>query len=107
MEKTKVYALLYTENSDDRCGSEVEVFTDEQAARAEMQLLLSDMIRSTGIQQEMRPVTRRVAILAPGANRSLISECGIKFFCTVDDEWDLAVTESVPDDEVWNGVPVV
>ena len=36
-----------------------------------------------------------------------ISECGIKFFCTVDDEWDLAVTESVPDDEVWNGVPVV
>lgn len=37
MEKTKVYALLYTENSDDRCGSEVEVFTDEQAARAEMQ----------------------------------------------------------------------
>ena len=71
------------------------------------ELLLSDMIRSTGIQQEMRPVTRRVAILAPGANRSLISECGIKFFCTVDDEWDLAVTESVPDDEVWNGVPVV
>lgn len=64
------------------------------------ELLLSDMIRSTGIQQEMRPVTRRVAILAPGANRSLISECGIKFFCTVDDEWDLAVTESVPDDEV-------
>ena len=37
MEKTKVYTLLYTENSDDRCGSEVEVFTDEQAARAEMQ----------------------------------------------------------------------
>lgn len=71
------------------------------------ELLLSDMIRSTGIQQEMRPVTRRVAILARGANRSLISECGIKFFCTVDDEWDLAVTESVPDDEVWNGVPVV
>ena len=71
------------------------------------ELLLSDMIRSTGIQQEMRPVTRRVAILAPGANRSLISECGIKFFCTVDDDWDLAVTEAVPDDEVWNGVPVV
>ena len=58
------------------------------------ELLLSDMIRSTGIQQEMRPVTRRVAILAPGANRSLISECGIKFFCTVDDDWDLAVTEA-------------
>ena len=37
MEKTKVYTLLYTEDSDDRCGSEVEVFTDEQAARAEMQ----------------------------------------------------------------------
>lgn len=71
------------------------------------ELLLADIIRSTGISQDMRAVTRRVAILAPGANRSLISGCGIKFFCTVDAQWDLTVTEAVPDAEVWNGVPIV
>lgn len=46
MEKTKVYTLLYTENSDDRCGSEVEVFTDEQAARAEMQRQYAQMLNN-------------------------------------------------------------
>lgn len=36
MEKMKVYTLLYMEDSDDRCDSEVEAFTDIQAARAAM-----------------------------------------------------------------------
>lgn len=36
MEKTKVYTLLYLEDSDDRCGSEIEVFVNEQDARAAM-----------------------------------------------------------------------
>ena len=53
------------------------------------------------------PVTSRIAILAPGANRKLLSECGIRYFCTVSDNYDLNVTEQIEDEDVWNGVPII
>lgn len=71
------------------------------------ELLMADMIRNAGISREMMNRTVRIAIMAPGANRSLVDECGIKYFCTVNDEYDLDVTEAVDDAEVWNGVPIV
>ena len=45
--------------------------------------------------------------MRPGANRELLDGCGIRFFCTVDDDYNLEVTEQVEDDEVWDGVPVI
>lgn len=59
-----------------------------------------------GIWEDMMPVTKRIAIVRPGVCRELLDGCGIKFFCTVDDDYNLEVTEQVEDDEVWNGVPI-
>ena len=69
--------------------------------------MLGDTIRSLGIREDMMPVTSRIAILAPGANRKLLSECGIRYFCTVSDNYDLNVTEQIDDEDVWNGVPII
>ena len=52
-------------------------------------------------------VTSRIAIMRPGVNRELLNGCGIRFFCVVDDVYNLEVTEQVPDQEVWDGVPIV
>ena len=71
------------------------------------ELILGDTIRSLGIREDMMPVTSRIAILAPGANRKLLSECGIRYFCTVNDNYDLNVTEQIDDEDVWNGVPLI
>lgn len=70
------------------------------------ELITADLIRSAGIAEEMMPFVKRVAILAPGANREFLNDCGIKYFCTIDDQWNLNVVEAVKDSEVWNGVPV-
>ena len=69
--------------------------------------LQAEMIRTAGIPAEIQPQATRIGILAPGANRNIIHNCGIKYFCTVDDKFNLDVVESVPDEEVWNGVPIV
>ena len=45
--------------------------------------------------------------MRPGAKRNLTTGCGIKFYCTVDDDFNLELTDEVPDSEVWNGVPIV
>ena len=71
------------------------------------ELILGDTIRSLGIREDMMPVTSRIAILAPGANRKLLSECGIRYFCMVSDNYDLNVTEQIDDEDVWNGVPII
>lgn len=71
------------------------------------ELILGDMIRNLGIREDMMPVTSRIAILAPGANRKLLSECGIRYFCMVSDNYDLNVTEQIDDEDVWNGVPII
>ena len=71
------------------------------------ELILGDTIRSLGIREDMMPVTSRIAILAPGANRKLLSECGIRYFCMVSDNYDLNVTKQIDDEDVWNGVPII
>ena len=71
------------------------------------ELILGDTIRSLGIREDMMSVTSRIAILAPGANRKLLSECGIRYFCMVSDNYDLNVTEQIDDEDVWNGVPII
>lgn len=71
------------------------------------ELITADMIRNAGIREDMMSVTSRIAILRPGAKRELLDGCGIRFFCAVDDDYNLDVTEQVPDEEVWDGVPIV
>lgn len=71
------------------------------------ELIVADMIRNAGIREDMMSVTSRIAIMRPGVNRELLNGCGIRFFCVVDDDYNLEVTEQVPDQEVWDGVPIV
>lgn len=71
------------------------------------ELIVADVIRNAGIREDMMSVTSRIAIMRPGVNRELLNGCGIRFFCVVDDDYNLEVTEQVPDQEVWDGVPIV
>ena len=82
-------------------------FAGRAAFEKGKELIVADMIRNAGIREDMMSVTSRIAIMRPGVNRELLNGCGIRFFCVVDDDYNLEVTEQVPDQEVWDGVPIV
>jgi len=73
--------------------------------QAGSETILSENIRLEGVCKAMKHAETRIAILGNGVNRQAILNCGIKFFCRVDENWNLQLLGEVPDDEVWNNVP--